>query len=79
MGRCTQMRGLGVHHRRRDGGNGLANTEVLCKQCHEAASSFGASGESPPEFSDETKQTAVRRAYNRCECTRTGGCHQVKE
>ena len=75
MARCTQINGLEVHHKRRDGGNGLNNAEVLCSPCHEATSTYGTPGNSPPEFSEETKAMARRRAGNQCECTRTGGCH----
>lgn len=75
MARCTRTRELEVHHKRRDGGNSLANAEVLCKKCHAATSSYGTPGQSPPPFSDQTKLAARIRAGNRCECTRTGGCH----
>ncbi len=75
MARCTRTTGLEVHHRRRDGGNGLDNAEVLCGPCHEATSTFGQPGTSPPPFSEETKRRARERVGNQCECTRTGGCH----
>jgi 5-methylcytosine-specific restriction endonuclease McrA len=75
MARCTKTYGLEVHHRNRNGGNGLDNAEVLCEACHEATPSYGTPGVSPPDFSEETKQAALRRAGNQCECTRTGGCH----
>lgn len=75
MPRCTRTRGLEVHHKRRDGGNGLDNAEVLCSQCHTSTSTFGNPGTSPPPFSDETKQKALKKAGYQCECTRTGGCH----
>ena len=75
MARCTKYYGLEVHHIRRDGGNGLDNAEVLCGSCHEATSTYGTPGRTPPPFSEETKAKAMRRAGNQCECTRTGGCH----
>ena len=75
MARCTRTRNLEVHHKRRDGGNDLSNAEVLCEPCHEATSTYGVPGSAPPEFIEETKQAALRRAGNQCECTRTGGCH----
>lgn len=75
MARCTRTSGLEVHHKSRYGGNGLDNAEVLCQPCHEATSSYGTPGVSPPDFSEETRQAALRRAGNQCECTRTGGCH----
>lgn len=75
MARCTKTWGLEVHHRRRDGGNGLENAEVLCGPCHEGTSTYGAPGTSPPPFSEDTKRRALQRAGNQCECTRTTGCH----
>lgn len=75
MSRCTTKRNLQVHHKRRDGGNGIDNAEVLCPNCHKETSSFGSPGKSPPPFSDDIKQKALKRADNQCECTRTGGCH----
>ncbi len=75
MARCTKTYGLEVHHKSRYGGNGLDNAEVLCQPCHEATPSYGTPGGSPPDFSEQTKQAALRRAGNQCECTRTGGCH----
>jgi 5-methylcytosine-specific restriction endonuclease McrA len=75
MARCTRTRDLDVHHKRREGGNTLDNAEVLCQPCHKATQTFGEPGRSPPPFDEATKQAALRRAGNRCECTRTGGCH----
>jgi 5-methylcytosine-specific restriction endonuclease McrA len=75
MARCTTTRNLEVHHKRKDGGSGLDNAEVLCEPCHKATSSYGPPGSSPPPFSEETKKKALANAGNQCECTRTGGCH----
>jgi len=75
MARCTRKDGLEVHHKRRDGGNGLDNAEVLCDPCHEATRTYGTPGKTPPPFSEETKAKAFGRAENQCECTRAGGCH----
>lgn len=75
MAKCTRTRGLDVHHKRRDGGNDLSNAEVLCPQCHAATSTYGTPGKTPPPFSEQTKQAALRRARNQCQCARTGGCH----
>ncbi len=75
MARCTKTWGLEVHHKDRTDGNGLSNAEVLCTRCHEATLSYATPGVSPPQFSEDTKQAARRRAGNQCECTRTGGCH----
>ena len=75
MARCSNVLGLKVHHKRRDGGNGIDNTEVLCQVCHEAAESYGTTGASPPEFSEAVKDGALINSGIQCECTRTGGCH----
>lgn len=75
MARCSSKWGLEVHHKSRNGGNGLDNAEVLCSICHEATSTYGDPGKSPEPFSEETKEKAMKRAGNQCECTRTGGCH----
>ena len=75
MARCTKNYGLEVHHKRRDGGNGLENAEVLCQKCHEATSTYAEPGKSPPPFDQSTKDKALNLADNQCECTRTGGCH----
>ncbi len=75
MARCTHTRDLEVHHIRRDGGNGIDNAEVLCPPCHQATRTYGEQGPTPPPFDEATKQAALKRAGNQCQCTRTGGCH----
>ena len=75
MSRCGSTRGLEVHHKRRDGGNGLDNAEVLCHFCHVNTSTYGVSGDSPPPFSQKTKNEALLRAGNKCECSRKGCGH----
>jgi hypothetical protein len=75
MARCTRKSGLEVHHKNRAGGNDIGNAEVLCGPCHQATRSFGVPGKSPPPFSQEVKDRAIRAAGNECECTRTSGCH----
>ena len=75
MARCSRTRGLEVHHKRRDGGNGLDNATVLCGPCHAGTTSYGAPGKTPPPFSEETKKEALARAGYRCECRSTSGCH----
>ena len=75
MARCTKKSNLDVHHKRKDGGNGLENAEVLCEACHMATYSFGTHNPSPLPFLRETKEKALERAGNQCECTKTGGCH----
>lgn len=75
MSRCKRTRELQVHHKRRDGGNGIGNAEVLCPKCHEATSTYGTPGKTPSAFSDDARKKALERAGNRCECTRSGGCH----
>ena len=74
---CVIQANLEVHHKNRNGGNDLGNAEVLCQQCHEATYSYGTSGSSPPAFSQDTKDRAMRRAGNQCECTREG-CHSLR-
>jgi len=69
MARCRNNRDLEVHHKRRDGGNGIENAEVLCHACHVNTSTYGMPGQSPTPFSQETKDKALHRAGNRCECT----------
>ncbi len=75
MARCVRTRDLEVHHKRKDGGNDLSNAEVLCPQCHQATSTYGPPGKSPPPFDQATKDKALKRSGNQCECTRSGGCH----
>jgi len=73
--RCSRRKNLEVHHRRRDGGDGFDNAEVLCQECHEATGSYGSPGESPPAFSDDVRDMAMELAGYQCQCTRVGGCH----
>jgi len=68
MPRCNNRTELEVHHIRRDGGNGIDNAQVLCQQCHENTSSYGAHGDSPEPFSDITRVRAKRNAGFRCQC-----------
>lgn len=75
MARCTRTRGLEVHHKRRDGGNGIDNAQVLCPACHSATESYGSPGKSPAPFSEDTKKRALASAGNQCQCTSTRGCH----
>ncbi|MCL1929072.1 MAG: hypothetical protein FWG07_09825 [Treponema sp.] len=74
MARCTATRNLEVHHKRIDGGNRLNNAQVLCQKCHVNTSSFGTHGHNPPDFSETTKQEALKQAGHRCECTKDN-CH----
>ena len=78
MAKCTRTINLDVHHKRRDKGNDLSNAEVLCSICHKETSTYDTQGSTPPAFSVEVKEKAMRRAGYRCECTRTGGCHWRK-
>ena len=74
MARCTK-RSAEIHHKRRDGGNGLDNAQALCVKCHQETDTYGAPGKSPPDFDEATKAQAHRQARNQCECTSTRGCH----
>ena len=75
MARCTNKYVLQVHHIRRDGGNGLDNAQVLCIDCHAETDTYAKPGTRPPEFSQDTKDKAIKRAGNQCECMSTRGCH----
>ena len=72
--RCNSTDRLEVHHKRRDGGNGIDNAEVLCHECHTHTSTYGVEGDTPPAFSEETKLKALKNAGYKCECTRLN-CH----
>jgi 5-methylcytosine-specific restriction endonuclease McrA len=75
MARCKRTTNLEVHHRRVDGGNDIDNAQVLCQKCHAETLSYGNTGHnSPPAFSQETKDKALRRAGYQCECTRGSCC-----
>ena len=78
MGRCKATENLEIHHKRRDGGNGIENAQVLCHSCHVNTSTYGVEGKSPPEFSSEIKDDALFHAGNRCECVKEG-CHVSDE
>ncbi|MCF7809595.1 hypothetical protein K9N50_01265 [bacterium] len=64
MARCTRTTNLEVHHKNRAGGNSLGNAQVLCHKCHSMTSSFGATGASPPDFSETTKYLTLSNAGN---------------
>ncbi|MDR2658785.1 MAG: hypothetical protein LBC27_02185 [Spirochaetaceae bacterium] len=74
MSRCTATKNLEVHHKRRDGGNGIDNAQILCHQCHENTATYGTDGKSSSPFSEATKEAALKRAGNRCECEKDN-CH----
>lgn len=69
MSRCTNSNNLEVHHKRRDGGNGIDNAIVLCSSCHSKTATYGVSGKSPEPFDQLTKTVAMITAKYRCECT----------
>lgn len=72
--RCSSTRNLEIHHVTRTGGNQLNNAQVLCHDCHVNTQTYGVPGNSPAPFTQDTKDAALRRAGNRCECTRDR-CH----
>jgi len=77
MKRCTRVRSLEVHHISISGGAGVSNARVLCSPCHEATKTYGDTAhKSPPDFSEEVKEKAMRHAGHRCECRRGGKCCQ---
>ena len=69
MARCCNTTDLGVYHVRTDGGNGVDNARVLCADCRDKTSTYGAAAILPPPFTPETIQKALKRANRRCECT----------
>ncbi len=73
--RCTRTAELGVYHLRRDGGNDLENAQVLCRRCYAATRGYELPGRKPPVFDQTTREAALGRAGDRCECTRLGACH----
>ena len=75
VSRCGSTWGFEAHHKRREGGSGLDKAEVLCHSYHISTSTYGVSGDSPPSFSQKTKDEAMLRAGNRCECERKGCGH----
>jgi hypothetical protein len=46
----------------------------LCQKCHENTGTYGTHGHNPPDFSENTKQEALKQAGHRCECTKDN-CH----
>lgn len=60
--RCNSTNTLEVHHKRRDGGNNIDNAEVLCHECHTHTSTYGVLGDSPDDFDEATKKSAMKRA-----------------
>lgn len=75
MSRCERIRDLEVHHVRIDGDNSIDNARVLCKQCHRNTSTYcDPNHKSPPAFSQETKEKALKRAGYSCECTKGTCC-----
>lgn len=75
MARCTRTRNLEVYHKHRGGDNDLSNTKVICETCHTVAPTYVALGKALPAFTEETKNAALKRTGNQCECTWSGGCH----
>lgn len=75
MARCTRTTNLEIHHKRRDGGNGIENAMVLCQKCHAATTTYGTPGTSPAPFPQSVKDLALKNAGYRCECTSLSGCH----
>ena len=75
MSRCCRTWDLEVHHKRIDGGNGEDNAMVLCHKCHLNTCTYGDQNhKSPPPFTQEVKDKALRRAGYRCECEKQTCC-----
>lgn len=75
MARCVRTGNLDVHHIGRDGGYDIDNARVLYAICREETSTYGGSGPSPPDFSQDTRNLALMHASFRCECTSSAGYH----
>ncbi|MCB5230001.1 MAG: hypothetical protein WCX83_02110 [Candidatus Cloacimonas sp.] len=75
MPRCHRTSGLDAYPIRPDGGNAIDNARILCRECYNASIDGGPPVFHAPPFSQATKDGALRRAGNRCECERMGGCH----
>lgn len=78
-GRCMNISQLEVHHKNRgltekEGLNELSNAEVLCETCHDKVNQRLDKPTGNPEFPNEIRTAALKRAGNRCECTRKD-CH----
>jgi len=54
--------------------NSINNAQVLCDGCYEKALSAAGTGTKLPEFTEATKQEAIRDSQYRCECVRDA-CH----
>ena len=71
MPRCPNVLQLEIHHKNKYGDNSLDNAEVLCELCHKNTSTYGVAGRrTAPDFDEETKELAHKRANYQCECTR---------
>lgn len=75
MSRCKRTYGLDVHHKRANKGSHLSNAVVLCRACYEGTPFHAMPGIVPEPFSQATKELALRRAGQRCQCKSTRGCH----
>jgi hypothetical protein len=75
MSRCNRRDDLVVHHKQRGKGNRLSNATVLCRPCLEKTPFYGLSGPTPEPFTEATRQEALRRAGNRCQCKSSRDCH----
>lgn len=78
--RCSSTQNLEVHHKNRgltekEGLNGLSNAEVLCRKCHDNVHQKLGKPRGNPDFSEDIKKAALKRAGNQCECVRED-CHK---
>lgn len=53
----------------------MENIKVYCKACYEALVGKGRPDESIADVSPDTRDRALMRSGNRCECTSSKGCH----
>jgi len=74
MRKCNIKTNLEIHHRHRNGRNGLDNAQVLCQGCHSQTGTYGKPGKSPDPFSERTKELALQKANYQCQCLGCSHC-----
>jgi hypothetical protein len=76
MGRCTNTSNLRILHRVKDSGAESGNIKVYCTECYEMLVGKGKPSENVQDVSADTRERALKRAGDRCECTSAAGCHR---
>ncbi len=80
MNQCTTTTGLEVHHKdtgitEQEGLNEIRNAIVLCKSCHDNRHTNKITPTANPNFSEEVKEEARKRAGGQCQC-KEANCHE---